>query len=104
MVENVYRLAQTEEKTIERVLLDEHIHYLHMVLGRGDSLPIHNTNANLYMTVLRGRLSIALNGQDAHEYEAGTLVTFPLGTRMDVRNPGEETLELVVVKAPAPKV
>lgn len=104
MVENVYKLAQTEEKTIEKVLLDEHIHYLHMVLGQGDSLPVHSTNANLYMTVLRGRLSIALNGQEAREYEAGTLITFPLGTRMDVRNPCGEALELVVVKAPAPKV
>ena len=104
MVETVYRLAQTDEKTIEKVLLNEHIQYLHMVLGRDDCLPVHNANADVYMTVFRGRLVIGLDGQEAREYGAGTLLTFPLGTKMDVRNPYGEALELIVVKAPAPKI
>jgi quercetin dioxygenase-like cupin family protein len=55
------------------------------------------------MTVIRGRLSIGLDDQEIHEYEAGTLLKIPFQTKMNVRNVRDETLELVVVKAPAPK-
>jgi quercetin dioxygenase-like cupin family protein len=103
MIESVYRLARTEEKTIEKVLMDENLHYLHMVLNRGEGLPEHDTNANVYMTVLRGILTIALGAQEAREYEAGTLLKIPFGTRMIVKNLHADTLELTVVKAPAPK-
>ncbi len=103
MVEKEYKFSITNEKIIEKVLLDENLHYLHMVLNQGERLPEHVTNANVYMTVVRGTLSITLNEQEAHEYEVGTLLKIPHRTRMDVRNLHAETLELFVVKAPAPK-
>ena len=103
MIEKVYELTVTDEKVIERVILDENLHYMHMVLPKGEGLPVHATNANVYMTVVRGQLSIALDGQEAHTYPAGTVLGIPYKTRMDARNIGEETLELIVVKAPAPK-
>jgi quercetin dioxygenase-like cupin family protein len=55
------------------------------------------------MTVVRGQLSIQLNEQDDHIYEAGNVLKIPEGTKMNVRNKHEATLELIVVKAPAPK-
>lgn len=103
MVEEEYRLSKTNEKTIEKVLFDENINYLHMVFPTGEGLPEHFSNSNLYMTVLRGKLSIGLNEQEIHEYEAGTLLKIPFQTKMNVRNLHPETLELIVVKAPAPK-
>ena len=103
MIEKVYKLTQAEEKTIEKVLLDENLHYLHMILGENEGLPIHHTNSNVYMTVLRGRLSIALDEQDTNEYAAGTLLKIPFNTKMNAQNLHGETLELTVVKAPAPK-
>ncbi len=103
MLEQVYHLTQRNEKTIEKVLLDENVHYLHMILNQDEGLPVHTTNATLYMTVLRGALSIALGGLEPHEYPAGTLLKIPFNVVMDVRNPHPETLELTVVKAPAPK-
>jgi len=102
MIEKTYRLTQTDDKLIEKVLLDENLHYLHMVLGKGDALPVHDTNGNVYMTVVRGRLSIALGDEEPREYEAGTLLKIPGRTRMAARNAGESALELIVVKAPAP--
>ena len=65
-------------------------------------LPEHLSNSNVYMTVVRGMLSIGLNDQDIHEYEAGTLLKIPFQTKMNVNNLHDETLELIVVKAPAP--
>lgn len=102
MIETRYALRQGDEKTIEKVVLDENVHILHMVLPKGDGLPEHATNANVYMTVLRGRLSIALGGEDAREYETGALLKIPIHTRMNARNAGDSPLELLVVKAPAP--
>lgn len=103
MVEKEYTFSRTNEKTIEKVLLDENLHILHMVLNRDEQLPEHITNATVYMTVVRGTLSVAPNEQEIHEYESGTLLKIPYRTRMDARNLHPETLELFIVKAPAPK-
>lgn len=103
MVENVFKLKKSSQKLIEKVIMDENIHYMHMVFGKDDSLPTHFTNSNVYMTVLRGNLSIDLNEKGFHDYESGTVLTIPLGTRMTVKNKSEEVLEITVVKAPAPK-
>ena len=61
-----------------------------------------NSNSNVYMTVVRGKLSIALDDQEIHVYEEGTLLKIPENTKMNVKNLNELVLELIVVKAPAP--
>jgi len=103
MVEQIFKLSTSDENAIEKILFDENIHYLHMVLNKDQGLPEHFSNSNVYMTVIRGRLSIGLNEQEVHEYEAGTLLKIPFQTKMNVRNLHNETLELIIVKAPAPK-
>ena len=65
-------------------------------------MPEHYTNGNVYMTVVRGLLSIRLDEQEVHEYEAGTVLKIPYQTKMNVQNLHTDTLELIVVKAPAP--
>ena len=103
MIEKVFHMTHSEEKTIEKVIQDDNIHYMHMILAKGEGLPVHTTNANLYMTVLRGLLSLDLEESGAHVYEAGTILNIPFGIKMDARNAKDETLEITVVKAPAPK-
>ncbi len=103
MVEQVFQLSLGDEKAVEKVVFDENVHYLHMVFNKGEGLPEHFSNSNVYMTVVRGKLSIGLNDQEIHEYEAGTLLKIPFQTKMNVRNLHGGTLELIVVKAPAPK-
>lgn len=103
MVEKVFHLSVTDEKAVEKVIFDENIHYLHMVFNQNEGLPEHFSNSNVYMTVVRGRLSIGLNEQPVHEYGKGTLLKIPFQTRMNVKNLHAETLELIVIKAPAPK-
>ena len=103
VVEQVFKLAQGDDKVIERILFDENVHYLHMVLGKDEGLPVHYSNATVYMTVVRGKLSIDLDEQGVHEYEGGTMLKIPFETKMNVRNLHEATLELIVVKAPAPQ-
>jgi len=103
MVEQIFKLSVGDEKAVEKVVFDENIHYLHMVFNKDEGLPEHFSNSNVYMTVIRGKLSIGLNEQEIHEYDAGTLLKIPFQTKMNVKNLHGETLELIVVKAPAPK-
>lgn len=103
MVERIFKLAKGNERVVEKVVFDENVHYLHMVFNQNEGLPEHFSNSNVYMTVIRGRLSIGLDGQDIHEYAAGTLLKIPYQTKMNVKNLHADVLELIVVKAPAPK-
>ena len=102
MVEQIFKLSVGDEKAVEKVIFDENIHYLHMVFNKDEGLPEHFSNSNVYMTVIRGKLSIGLNEQEVHEYPVGTVLKIPKGIKMDVKNLYDNTLELIVVKAPAP--
>lgn len=104
MTEQVFELARGNEKSVEKVIFDENVHYIHMVFNKTEGLPEHFSNSNVYMTVIRGKLSIGLNDQEIHEYESGTLLKIPFQTKMNVNNLHDETLELIVVKAPAPQM
>jgi len=52
MIEKEYKLSKINDKVIEKVLLDENIHYLHMVFNKTEGLPEHFSNSNVYMTVV----------------------------------------------------
>ncbi|MBN2299972.1 MAG: cupin domain-containing protein [Acholeplasmataceae bacterium] len=99
----VFQNAQTDENTIETVIFDDNIQYLHLVFPKGEGLPIHQSNANLYMTVIRGTLSIGLNDNAITQYKKGIVLNIPYDTTMNVRNNNKEILELIIVKTPAPK-
>ncbi|MEX1377300.1 MAG: cupin domain-containing protein [Eubacteriales bacterium] len=103
MVEQIFKLSISDDKAVEKVIFDENINYIHMVFNKGEGLPKHYSNSNVYMTVVRGRLSLGLNEQEVHEYDAGTLLKIPVNTKMNVGNSHDKTLELIVVKAPAPQ-
>ena len=103
MIEQIFNFSLGNEKAVERVIQDENVHYIHMVFNKGEGLPEHFSNSNVYMTVIRGRLSIGLNEQEVHEYTAGTVLKIPFNTKMNVKNLHDDVLELIVVKAPAPE-
>lgn len=103
MVEQIFKLSQKNEKAVEKVIFDENVHYLHMIFPQNDGLPEHFSNSNVYMTVIRGTLSIGLDDQEIHEYNPGTLLKIPYHTKMNVKNLHADFLELIIVKAPAPK-
>ena len=103
MIEQVFHLTQGDAKTIEKVVMDENLHYMHMILNKGEGLPEHYSNSTVYMAVLRGTLTIGLGGQEDRVYPRGSLLKIPFNTKMNVRNLHADVLELTVVKAPAPQ-
>ena len=103
MIEEVFNLSKSTDKTVEKVIQDDNLDYIHMIFNQNEGLPLHYSNSNVYMTVLQGRLSIALDEQDVKVYPAKTLLKIPYRTKMNVCNLHDELLELLVIKAPAPK-
>ncbi len=103
MIEKVYPLSKSDDKTIEKVIQDDNLDYTHMRFNKDEGLPLHYSNSNVYMTVLQGILSIGLDDQEVKTYPAGTLLKIPYKTKMNVNNRHEELLELIVIKAPSPK-
>nr|WP_294484723.1 cupin domain-containing protein [uncultured Anaerosporobacter sp.] len=102
MVEKTFKITIGNERNIEKVIQDENIHYIHMVFGKDEGLPEHFSNSTVYMTVVRGILSVSLDEQEIHKYQAGTVLKIPFQTKMNVSNKDVDVLELIVVKAPAP--
>ena len=45
MIEQIFKLTQGNEKTVEKVIIDDNIHYMHMILNKGECLPEHFSNA-----------------------------------------------------------
>lgn len=103
MIEQVFNMSTGNDKAVEKVIQDENIHYIHMVFNKNEGMPEHFSNSNVYMTVVRGLLSLQLDEQENHEYVKGTILKIPFNIKMNVRNLHDETLELIIVKAPAPK-
>ncbi len=103
MLETIYKYSTSDDKAVEKLIMDDNVNYIHMVFNKGEGMPEHFSNSNVYMNVIRGRLSLQLDDQENHEYEKGTLLQIPYNLKMNVRNFHDETLELIVVKAPAPQ-
>lgn len=103
MIEKVYQYSTTDDKAVEKLIMDENVNYIHMVFGKEEGLPEHYSNSNVYMNVIRGVLTIRLNDQEAHKYSKGSLLEIPYNVKMNVGNSDAEVLELIVVKAPAPQ-
>jgi len=103
MIETEFTLAKGAERTVEKVIQDDNLDYIHMLFKEDEGLPVHYSNSNVYMTVLQGMLTIGLDDQEDHQYPAGTLLKIPYRIKMNVRNMDADLLELIVIKAPAPK-
>ena len=103
MIETKYTFTRPETKVIERVIDEEAVAIMHMILPQGDRLPEHNANAPVKMIVARGTITLQLDDQEEHHYPAGSVLEIPYQTLMNVVNTHEETVELFVIKAPGPK-
>ncbi len=103
MLEKVYSYATSDIKNIERLIDDEPVLINHMVLPKGEGLPEHYSNSNVYMIIVRGNMTIGLDDQEPHLYSAGQIINIPYNIKMNVKNFHDDVLEFFVVKAPNPK-
>lgn len=102
MIEKSFKLGAPDGHKVEKILFDEHMHYIHLVLESGQDMPEHYSNSNVYMTILKGTIAIKLEDQDYHEYGDYHMLNIPFNTKMHFKNAGEDILEILIFKAPAP--
>ncbi len=103
IVEKKFPFTLTDEKHIERILEDDNVAINHMVLPKGEGLPKHYSDSNVYMIVTRGQITLKLNDEEENSHPAGSILNIPYKTKMNVYNIQDEVTELFVVKAPSPK-
>ncbi|MGI5850294.1 MAG: cupin domain-containing protein [Christensenellales bacterium] len=103
MIEKKYVFTLSETKTIERIIEDDHVGINHMVLAKSEALPEHHSNSNVYLIIIRGQITLRLDDQTGHIYPAGSILSIPFKTKMNISNDSEEILEFFVVKAPSPR-
>ena len=75
----------------------------HVVLPSGEAVHPHPTDADAFVTVVRGTLSMEVEGFAETEHPRGTVLFLPKGSTMAPRNGGAEALEFFVVKTPHPQ-
>ena len=46
MVEQVFKFSTGNEKAVEKLIMDENVHYIHMVFNKEEGLPEHYSNSN----------------------------------------------------------
>jgi quercetin dioxygenase-like cupin family protein len=98
MIEEKYNLYQGNEYKIEKLVMKKNGQYIHMVFPKGKGLPIHMSNADLFMTVIKGTLTLQLGYQEPNLYLKGTMINIPINTKMNVSNQHDDICELIVVK------
>ncbi len=103
MLENIYSFSTDDTKHIEKIIDDDPVLINHMVLPKGEGLPEHYSNSNVYMIIIRGVITLKLDEQEAHSYTSGQIITIPYQTKMNVNNCNDSVLEFFVVKAPNPR-
>jgi mannose-6-phosphate isomerase-like protein (cupin superfamily) len=103
MLEKLYSFTIGDEKNIERIIDDENININHMVLTKDTGLPVHYSNSNVYLIIVRGRMTIKLGEQEPAKYDVGSIINVPFKIKMNINNFDEEVLEFFVVKAPHPR-
>jgi len=103
MLEKSYGFKITEEKVIEKIIDDDNLALNHMVLRKGEGLPEHFSNSNVYMIITKGTITIKLDEMGAKQYTKGSIINIPYNLNMNISNFEDETLEFFVVKVPNSK-
>lgn len=100
MIEKLYDFSKKDTKQIEKLVDDESILINHMILPKGEGLPEHYSNSNVYMVIIKGIMTLKLDDQEPQKYTHGKIVSIPYNTKMNVYNFDECVLDFFVLKSP----
>lgn len=95
-------IPYNDDKMGNRKVVDEkHLLVMQIALKPGQSVPAHNANSNVHLLVIRGMLTVNLNGVD-HEAKEGDLLPVAYQTPMTIKNVGTDNATFLVFKTPNP--
>ena len=102
-MEKLYTFNQSKEKLLEPKIVNEDVVVInHIILNKGDAVPTHNSDSNVFQIIVRGAITLRLEENTPKKYGHGSIISIPCGTKMGISNEGDEQLEFFVIKAPNP--
>ena len=104
MIEKIYAYSTDDARNVEKLVDDDPVLINHLIFPKGDGLPEHFANSNVYMIIVRGKITLRLDDQEAQIYPQGHIINIPFHTKMNVQNLDDEVLEFFVIKAPNPRI
>ena len=103
MVETLYPYTVSNEKVIEQIVKDDAAMINHVILTKGERIPEHYSDSNVFLILIRGTITARFNDQEGHTYSK-QILNVPAQTLMNISNEGDEILEFFIVKAPHPRI
>ena len=94
----IYPYTLTDQETLENIFDRGDCLMNHVVMPPGKVFPEHPTDAHVYITVLRGELTIALEKDVPFRLRRGQVGNVPKGIISSLSNVSEEVVELIVLK------
>lgn len=98
MIEKLFKFTLTDKDLFENVLSEKGFVLNHVIVEEGKVFPKHKTDAEVYIIIVKGQLSIDIDNQGEKRYEAGNVVYIPFGIETVLGNKNPETVEVFVVK------
>lgn len=98
MIEKLFKYSLTDKDLFENIISDDNLKLNHVVIESGKIFPRHKTDAEVYIIILKGELSIEIGDQDEKRFGVGDVINIPFGIDSTLGNKGDEITEVFVVK------
>lgn len=103
-METIYSFSKSAETLIEKIIDDDAAMINQIILNKGDIVPKHKANSNVYLIITKGTITLHLDEDKTVEECDGHIINIPYGTEMEITNQHEKQLSFFVVKSPSPRV
>lgn len=97
-MEKVYTYTQTETEVFENIFKEEKLLMNHVVVPPGKIFPKHPTDAQVYVLIAKGELSLSIEDKAVKVFGVGQVVHIPKHVNSELGNRGNSQLELFVIK------
>ncbi len=98
MIEQVQQATKTKEHILENLFEKGPFKLNHVVIKPGQVFPKHNTDADVYIIIVKGKLTLQLADEASSVYEKRQVVHVPYNTPSELSNKSEKITEAYVVK------
>lgn len=103
MLEKIFPFTIPQKKVIEQLVGNDEVMINHIALEKGDTVPIHFSDSNVYLIVVQGTITFIFDDQEANHHAHGSIVQVPFHTKMNISNTHDELGEFFIIKAPHPR-
>lgn len=94
----VYTYEKKNQHVLENLFKNDQLLMNHVIVEPGQVFPKHPTDADVYITILSGTLSIALEEGAFETHTVGEIVHVKKGTQSSLGNKGDQVLQMIVTK------